>query len=133
MSIYVDYATTADLASFLGITVQTLPTDASRLLRRASEIVKQSMLSNYISSNSDHVEAAKLATCAQVESWMQSGEASAVGGKLQSFSLGELSMNYGSSGANSGNTLCGRSKAFLNQQGLCYRGINMRYREEEQV
>lgn len=129
--LYEEYATKSDLAAFLGVNEDQLPEDSERLLKRASELVKQSIIiwpintnpySNVLVNETDekNKEAMKLATCAQVEYWINFGENISMEG-LQNFSLGDLSMSM-NVGQNK-NILCERARAFLNQQGLLYRGI----------
>lgn len=121
---YIDYATTDDLEAYL--IVETLPAGSARLLARANELIHQAMLNNYISTNTDHVNAAKLAACAQVEYWQNVGETALSIGGLSSFSIGSTSMNFGQNSGNvqtSPNSLSPRSKAYLNEQGLLYKGL----------
>ena len=120
MSIYSTYATSADLVMFLG-TSDDLPEISTKLLLRASELVKQATFNNIVSTNAAHLEAAKLATCAQVELWLQSGESIAIDGMPQSFSIGNVSITQGSIDKVSG-SLSLRARAYLNQQGLLYCG-----------
>lgn len=121
---YTVYATLADLAEYLGTAVDSLSDDSTRLLTRASELVKQQTLGNIIPTNALHTEALKLAVCAQVEFWNDSGEGVSVSGRPQSFSLGSLSMQMGSgsSGSQFGG-LCSRAVGYLNEECLLYRGI----------
>lgn len=122
MSLYTTYAETSDLATYLAVDISALPTNATRLLQRASELVQQITAEILDDTNDDHLEAAQLATCAQVEYWISMSEAASISGNIQSFSLGDLSMTMGSN--NSGpNTICPRAVAYLNQQGLLYRGL----------
>lgn len=132
MGIYSQYATKENLAEFLDIVVEDLPSDSNRLLKRASEMVQQAILENYNSANTKHVEAAKLAVCSQVEYWQNMGEASSIIGTVQNFSLGSLTMNFDEN-KKGGNVLCDRARNFLNQQGLLYRGVRLSYKEGETV
>ena len=125
MSIYAVYAELSDLAAYLGVAVGTLPATSTRSLTRASELVQQAMFENYDSNNADHVEAAKLATCAQVEYWGVVDESIVIGGGVQSFKVGDVTMDFGQTQVARGetNSLCQRSIAYLSQQFLLYRGL----------
>jgi hypothetical protein len=128
MAIYTQYATLTDLADYLCVTEQCLPLDSQRLLSRASELIKQVTLNNIVETNEKHMEAAKLATCAQVEYWQSMGETSAMSGNVKSFSIGNFSAEYDTGGSTtSGNPsqVAIRAKNYLNQQGLLYRGVRM--------
>lgn len=128
MAIFEQIATKADLAKFLAVEETSLPINADRLLLRASELIQQAMLNNYNKSNTEHVEAAKLAVCAQVECWIEAGEG--VAGPVQSYSVGDVSVNFGANSQNRGQ-LAIRAKMFLNQQGLLYRGVKCDRRHDE--
>jgi hypothetical protein len=119
MSIYSVYATTDELAVYLGIAEEALPENAVRMLARASDLVTYLMGSNYLSTNAAHVESAMMATCAQVEYWIENGENV---GSASSFSLGDLSMNFG---ANGPAKVAPRASQYLNHEGLRYTGISM--------
>lgn len=77
------HATPQDLATYIGAS-QTLPSDAeqTRLLARAQELVDDAVVAWYSTDSAtgiptDDVIAGTLrdATCAQVEAWLQMGEA----------------------------------------------------------
>jgi len=129
MAIYTTYATNADLATYLGVVVGDLPSDSQRLLNRANELVKQITLSNIDETNENHMEAAKLAVCAQVEYWQSMGETTALSGDVKSFSIGNFSVDYGGGGGSGSssntNQVASRTRNYLNQQGLLYRGVRM--------
>ncbi|MCX7924134.1 MAG: hypothetical protein N3B21_19320 [Clostridia bacterium] len=129
---YVAYATKTDLAAFLFTTEDKLPGDSDRLLMRASELIKQATLNNVRSDNTNHTEALKLATCAQVEFWMSAGESSNIEGKVASYSMTDVSINFGDN-ITKGGQICMRSRAYLNDQGLLYRGIKPYCREVQQA
>lgn len=131
MALYSVYATKADLAAFLFVLEANLPDGSDRLLQRASELIKQSTLDNIDATNTNHMEAVKLAVCAQVEYWSQMGETTAIGGGAVNFSLGDLSMNMGD--AKTMGTVSPRAKGYLNDQGLLYRGIGFSRKEAQQI
>ena len=126
MSIYINHATLEDLAEYLGVEINALPANSQRLLNRASEGITQVILGNMDKSNADHLEAVKLATCAQVEFWNEVSEEAAISGLVQSFKLGDLSMDMGSSTSSDPRRLSTRSLRYLNQQGLLFAGIRSR-------
>lgn len=116
------YATEADLVEYLGVSEADLPTDAGRLLERASEDIDYWTLGRATQS-----EATKLAACAQVEMWLEFGEESSIRGPLQSFTLGRWSATYGSGSGGSGpRDLAPRARRYLFTAGLLYRGVAMR-------
>jgi hypothetical protein len=120
LAIYTNYATHDDVAEYLGKTVEELPSDIIRLISRASELIHQLIKYNYISTNEDHQEAAKLATCAQVEYMQSVSEDALINPNVQSFSIGSVSMQLGQAGSRAQLSL--RSKSYLNEQGLLYKG-----------
>jgi len=126
MAIYKAYATTSDLATFLFTTTQLLSSDASRLLARASELIKQVTLSNIESDSmsatvkADNLEAAKLAVCAQVEYWLElGGQGMTLVGQVKSYDAGDIKMTFDKPLT----YLAPRAKAYLSDRGLLYRGI----------
>lgn len=124
------FATIADLEEYTGI--DPAPSDSQRLLDRASEFIEYLMLDNYNSLNALHVEAAKKATCAQVEYWIEAGENLSVTGNLRGYSSGDLSMQFGGKdGATSGTGhLADRARIHLNKECLLYRGFRNKNTEE---
>lgn len=122
MPLYESYATKANLAEYLFIPVNQLPTDSERLLSRASELVKHATVGNIDIYNENHLEAAKKAVCAQVEYWLNIGEDKAIVGNIKNYSIGDLSVTYDELISNKG-ALCDRARMFLNDYGLLYRGI----------
>lgn len=122
MSMFVDYATKADLASYLGKTEEQLPTGVEILIKRASELVCIAMRDNYNSSNEDHVEASKLSVCAQCQDWIEREVSAVANNNISSFSLGELSITYSDVDKYS-NKLCATSMRYLNYKHLTYKGM----------
>lgn len=120
------YATEQDLADYLGVSLADLPDDAERLLERASEDIDY-----YTLGRATQSEATKLATCAQIEMWLEVGEETDIRGALQSFSIGRWSATYAGAagGAGSGGgppALAPRARRHLLLAGLLYRGVAMR-------
>lgn len=96
------YATTAQLASFLGTPEGALPADAGRLLQRGSELVQDSTVTAVYDVDSSGlptlpaaVTAFQGATCAQVEYWLAGDEEDDVLGPLQGMSAGSQQQQYG--------------------------------------
>jgi hypothetical protein len=91
------YATPADLAAWLGTDA---PEDSERLLRRASELLDANVYGAYavdsatgLPADPDAAEALRDATCAQVEFWVEVGEAHDLdGGARSQVSIGGLAM-----------------------------------------
>lgn len=123
MGIYSVYATLTDLATYLETTVDLLPLGSSRLLKRASELIQQTTQSNIRISMPSHMEALKLATCAQVEYWNEIGENNALSSGMKSFSNGDISITM----QKEYNVLGNRATTYLNQQHLLYRGIKQKH------
>lgn len=127
MSMFVDYATKADLAKYLGISENDLPSEADTYISRASEMVCIAMRNNYNPNNAEHVEAAKLATCAQCKEWVDRGSTTVIDNNIASYTLGELSVTYANnSNENSTpktNALSYDAIRYLNHKHLLYRGM----------
>lgn len=123
------YATLGQLAGYIyddeGATGQ-LPADASRLLKRASELVQDSTVTAvYVTDDEGNPTDAKTisafqnATCAQVEFWITGDEEDDVAGPLQGVSAGSQQQQFGA-GANRATPmyLAPRAARFLRLGGL---------------
>lgn len=122
MSMFVDYATKADLATYMGKKEDELPSGVEILIKRASEIACIAMRKNYNPSNEGHVEAAKLAVCAQCQDWIEREVSAVANNNIASFSLGELSITYSDVDKYS-NKLCATAVRYLNYKHLLYKGM----------
>lgn len=124
---YEAYATTADLALYLGIEVGDLPADAARLINRASDQIYSAVKNNYDSTDDDHVAAIKMAVCAQVESMTSGNEEAIIAGGSVSESIGKTSISFGGAGVGTSATksICLRARQYLNDFGLLYAGARM--------
>lgn len=121
------YADRTQLAAFVGSSV-TLPAnpEQDRLLERASELVDVVTLNRIDPDNEQHLEAAEKATVAQVEYWLNQGEAVSSGGAVGSYSIGNLSISFSGAPPGIGGTmpsLSPRARHFLLMAGLLYRGV----------
>lgn len=72
------HATAAELQDYLG---ESVPTDADRLLQRASELIDTFVMTPYaidditgLATEQRVVDELRNATCAQVEYWMKTGD-----------------------------------------------------------
>lgn len=103
----------------------SLPTDVTRQLKRASEVVYHATMGNIDTTNTDHAEAAKLATCAQIEYWLEVSEGVSISNGYKSLSIGSFSVDFGDTGGSGSNvnSLSSRSRFYLQDQGLLYRGV----------
>lgn len=127
MSMFVDYATKADLAEYLGISEDDLPSEANTYIKRASEMVCIAMRKNFNKNNTQHLEMAKLAVCAQCKEWVDRGSMTVTDGNIASYSIGEISVTYATNNNNSdisskSNVLNSDAKRYLNYKHLLYKG-----------
>jgi len=113
------YATAIELATYLSVELVDLPEDAARLLERASEYMDEVTLEQIDTDNTNHVDAAKKATCAQVEFWLQVGEEHDIVGVT-----GEISA--GSTKHTLPDRLSKRARQYLRVAGLTYRKVGMK-------
>ena len=74
------------------------------------------------STDSEIVEAVMLATCAQLEYWMVTGESTSIQGNIKSATVGGFSVTFeeGSTKA-----VCTRTNQYLRDAGLLYRGVKV--------
>ena len=99
------YATLAQLAGFMfddESKTGSLPPDAGRLLKRASELVQDSTLAAVYDVDGDGnptgtaaIGAFQNATCAQVEFWITGDEEDDIQGPLQGVALGGQQQQFG--------------------------------------
>ena len=116
------YATTTELAEYLGVQESDLPDDAERLLERASEMIDYYTL-NRIDETED-AEVAKKATMAQVEQWLEMGDEGII--KIQGLTIGPFQAQFGAGDNRTIPELASRARRFLFLEGLLYRGVNIR-------
>lgn len=97
------YATSQQLADYLGVQLGTLPPDAGRLLARASELIQDSTVTAVYTVDSAGsptdivaITAFRDATTAQVEYWITGDEDDDISGPLESMSSGGQNQSYGS-------------------------------------
>ena len=119
------YATLADLASYLGVQEFELDDNSQRLLDCASMLIDMYTLGKVDANNPNHMEAAKLATCAQVEFWQATGDPLGVLSMFGSLSLGSFSASLGSTQNSPSNLpLAPRAYQALFIEGLLYTGVD---------
>ena len=115
------YATTTELAEYLGVQESDLPDDAERLLERASE-----MIDYYTLNKIEAGETASKATCMQYEWWSQFDEF----GLQQFYSQIQIGPFQASAAGETGGEgppkLAPRAYQSLFLDGLLYRGVNIR-------
>lgn len=120
------YATLTDLAQYLNVQESELEDDSERLLDFASTLIDKYTLGKIDPSNSNHAEAAKIAVCAQVEYWQETGDSIGELEKYDSMSLGSfsisLSKNYPTSIQHQ--TIAPRAYQVLFMEGLLYCGVD---------
>ena len=120
------YAIKDDLAEYLGCAVEELPAEANdRLLKRASELIKTFTRDNIMVENAPaeviaaHLEAAKNATCAQVEYWLEMHESFAIQPDVKNVNSGDVKVEF----VSTPDQLAKRARSFLNAECLLYRGL----------
>lgn len=114
------YATLEDLAEYLAVAEGDLPSDSERLLKRASELVEYAIM-----GRSGDEETLKLATCAQVENWIQMSESNAIAGGYKQLEIGTFSVEF-SDNSTTTMQLAPRTRMYLNKAKLMYRGVRTR-------
>lgn len=119
--VYESYATKADIASFTGKSVDSLPANINALIQKASDLITNHILVQIDMDNEDHVESLNKATCSQVEYWLETGDQDQNERPIQSYSAGSVSVTYADNGGVK-KTLCNAARGYLNKQGLLYRG-----------
>jgi hypothetical protein len=121
------YATLEELAEYLDIPVTELEPGSGKLLEAASVLVDMCTLGKINTSNSNHVEAAKIAVCAQVEYWQETGDSIGVLEQYESMSLGSFSVSRGGGDTTSSTrylALAPRAYQVLFMEGLLYCGVD---------
>lgn len=119
------YATLADLASYLGVNEFELDNNSQRLLDCASMLIDMYTLGKIDADNPNHMEAAKLATCAQVEFWQATGDPLGVMSTFSNLSLGSFSASLNNAQNTSSNLpLAPRAYQVLFMEGLLYAGVD---------
>lgn len=114
------FVTVDYLKNFMGTT--EVPANATTLIQRASDLIYVAMRNNYIPSNPRHVEVVKLATCSQVQDWIERSVSAVSSDNVASYSVGELSMTY----ANKDfvhNCINITACKYLNSECLLYKGL----------
>lgn len=114
------YATQEELAEYLDIDVTELPDDVERILERASELVDYFARGKI--SESNELDAAKLATMAQYEWWAESGDELGITNQYDSVKIGKFSI----SGGEDIPVLAPRAKQALFLEGLLYGGVDIK-------
>lgn len=121
------YAALADLAEYLDVEVEDLEADSERLLGLASVFIDQQTLGRIDTDNDDQLEAAKLAVCAQVEFWRETGDDTGASGAFSSLSIGAFSISRGGGSSGAPNLeLAPRAYQALFMEGLLYRGVDIK-------
>lgn len=127
------YATTDQLAAYLGVDEDDLSADSSRLLERASELIDTITLGRYDPETADQVVIDRVvrATCAQVEYWNEIGEAADIdAGGLDSYRVGSVSVKRARAGASgggyTGSRLAPRAREALFMAGLLNQAVKIR-------
>lgn len=121
------YATEEQLAEYLGKDVEDLPDEAERLLDRASEMIDYYTLKKVDIEKELHEQAAKKATVAQVEWWIELGDELGLTAVFNQISIGSFSAQTGGREQKSQiSKLAPRAKQELMKAGLLNRGVNLR-------
>ncbi len=122
------YATTTELADYLGVDEADLPDDASRLLERASEFIDYITLNRIDDTETSQAEAARKAVCAQIEYWQElGGDELVLMSKINEIQIGEFSMTGGTANKSSEfSELASRARQFLFLEGLLNHGVELK-------
>lgn len=122
--------TVDDIVSYTGIGITELPSDISRIIIRATEIIEYVTLNRAMPDNDKHQRAFKNAICAQVEYWLTVGEDLDFIGNISSIMIGSFQMQLGNAdndrGMGTTSRLSPRSYQALLMGGLFNRGVRMR-------
>lgn len=120
------YATLEELAEYLDIPVTELEPGSGKLLEAASVLVDMCTLGKIDANNSSHAEAAKIAVCAQVEYWQETGDPIGELEKYDSMSLGSfsVSLSKGDPYSIQHQPLAPRAYQMLFMEGLLYCGVD---------
>jgi len=114
---YYTYAEAADVLAYLD--VEALPAlVTTRLIARANELIKRATRENIDILNADHLEAAKQASCAQIEFWLEMQESFAIQPDVNGFSSGDVRVDF----AKIPEQLAKRARGYLNEWGLLFMG-----------
>ena len=119
---FIEYATKSDLAEYIGSEEYDLPSGVEIMIKRANELIGIAMRNNFNPLYESHVEAAKLAVCAQCQNWIETNLSPVSNGNISSYSLGELSVTYSDIDKYS-NKLCVTAVRYLNSKCLLYKGL----------
>ena len=115
------YATTTELAEYLGVQEADLPDNADKILDKIAVLLNYHTLDRI---NGDTEEAAKQATFYQYDWFAEVGESGLIQ-NLDSLSIGEFSISKGGNGQ-SIPELAPRAKQVLFLEGLLNRGVHTR-------
>jgi hypothetical protein len=133
------YATPTNVATFMGVTEVSLPSDILTLIARAQEFLDYITLNRIRDEWSNQTltaitdleiaEAMERATSAQVQYWILTDPNFDIinNGNITGFTVGNFTMSYGAGDGEGGNvftTLAPRAKRILFLVGLMYRGVS---------
>jgi len=117
------YADSDDFEAYEGIDPETVE-NIDILLEKASRMIDTYTV-NKAASYEDDYDLLKMATCAQVAFWNETGDALDSMSRMSEFALGSFSFSRGSSGVSGGMMLAPRTYEFLMLAGLMYRGVSI--------
>lgn len=118
------YATTADLATYLGVTVGSLPSNANILLERATDIIDYATMGRLDVTDTTQANVAKKATCQQAEYYITIGTDYDISGRdYEQLSIGSWSANFRDDSSTP--TIAPRARRTLFLAGYLYRGVRM--------
>ena len=118
------YATTTELADYLGVDEADLPDDTDNTLDKIAVLLDYKTLNRIDDSDTDQAEAAKQATFYQYD-WFAEVGVSGLINNIDSLSIGEFSISKG--GTNKSiPQLAPRAKQVLFLEGLLNRGVHIR-------
>ena len=115
------YATIEDLSDYMGVDQIDLPDNVGTMIERASDLIDRYSLGRI---NTDRERAARLATCAQVEWWIENNDEYSRLPHFDQYRVGDFQVHtFGGKGLPE---LAPRAFTELFLVGLMYRSVGLR-------
>lgn len=111
------YATVEQVANYIGLDDEDLPSNLSNMIERAGELIDYFTLNRSQYAQGKTAEVVAKAVSAQVQYWLEVGEEIAITGSPDSFSIGPMSVDGKLP------TLAPRARHLLLLEGLLSKGL----------